>query len=159
NFVKPFDLEEGGILLPGGASGTLVALTTATGNFASTGNKTLSISVGATEVNSNRVLAAPGSGSVLVQSAPKLVVTAIHPTPVTSGSLIDFEVDVQNPGASSATVHFDRGTTRARFASNLFSAVLDISSPDSIVGGSATTTLRFESKIIPTSIALGTYDF
>ncbi len=157
-YVKPVDLEEGGVLLAGGASGTLVTTTTATGAFSSTGSKALNVSIGATEVNSNRVFAAPGSGSVLVQSAPNLVVLAIRPTPVTSGSVIDFEVDVQNPGASSATVKLDRVTTRARFASNAFSAVLDVTSPDVIAGG-ATTTLKFESKIIPTSIAIGPYDF
>jgi hypothetical protein len=157
-FVKPVDLEEGGIVLAGGASGTLVAHTTATGTFSSTGTKALNVSIGAKEVNSNRVFAAPGSGSVLVQSAPNLVVTAIRPTLVTSGSIIDFDVDVQNPGGSSATVHFDRATTRARFASNAFSAVLDEASPDSIVSGT-TVTLQFESKVIPTSIAVGAYNF
>lgn len=157
-YVKPVDLEEGGVLLAGGASGTLVATTTATGAFSSTGNKALTVSIGATEVNSNRVFAAPGSGTVLVQSAPNLVVVAVRPTPVTSGSVIDFEVDVQNPGASSAAVKFDRGTTRARFASNAFSAVLDVASPDVIAGG-AQVTLKFESKIIPTSIAIGPYNF
>ena len=109
-------------------------------------------------MNSGRVLNAPGSGSVLVQTVPNLVVAAIRPVLVTSGSLIDFEVDVQNPGASAATVHLNRATTRARFASNAFSAVLDVASPDSIVGGT-TVTLRFESKVVPASIAVGPYNF
>ena len=157
-FVKPVDLEEGGVLLAGGASGTLVANTTSTGTFSTLGSRQLNVSIGATEINSDRGFSAPGTGAVLVQSAPNLVVTAIRPVLVTSGSLVDFEVDVQNPGASSATVHLDRATTRAGFASNAFSAVLDVSSPDSIVGGD-TETLRFEGKVIPTSIAVASYDF
>jgi hypothetical protein len=156
--VSPVDLEEGGILLPGGASGTLVAHFTATGTFSSLGAKTLNVSIGATEVNSDRVFSVVNNaGTVTVQSAPNLAVTSVTPTPVTSGANVDFLVKVQNP-AGAATVHFDRATTRARFASNAFSAVLDLASPDSIVGGTSVT-LHFESKVIPTSIAPGPYDF
>lgn len=158
NFVKPIDMEEGGVLLAGGASGTLLVHANNTGSFSSTGTKQINVTIGATELNSTRSLAVPGAGSVVVQNAPNLTVLAIRPTLVTSGSLIDFEVDVRNPGGSAATVHLNRASTRARFASNAFSAVLDIASPDSIAGG-ATVTLRFESKIVSTSIANGPYDF
>lgn len=159
SFVNPVDLEEGGVFLPGGASGTLIWHANNTGSFSSTGTKTLTATIGAIEVNSDRVFSAIKNGSVVVQSAPNLIVTAVRPTPVTSGSLIDFEVDVQNPGGSSATVTLDRATTRARFASNAFSAVLDESSPDVIPGGTGTVKLKFESKIIPASIPIGPYDF
>jgi hypothetical protein len=157
-FVKPVDLEEGGVLLVGGAAGTLVAGTTSTGTFSSFGTKSLNVSAGAVEVNSNRALAASGSGSVTVQSAPNLIVAAVRPPLVTSESVVDFEVDVQNPGANAATVHFDRGLTRVHFASQQFSAFLDVASPDSIAAGD-TETLRFEAKVIPASIALGAHDF
>jgi hypothetical protein len=157
-FVNPVDLEEGGVLLPAGASGTLVWHANNTGTFSSTGTKTLTATIGAIEVNSDRVFNAIKNGSVVVQSAPNLVVIAVSPASVTSGSNVIFEVDVQNPDASSATVQFNRATTRARFASNAFSAVLDVGSPDVIAGG-ATRKLRFESKIIPTSIVSGPYDF
>jgi hypothetical protein len=157
-FVHPLDLEEGGVVLAGGASGTLVAGTSATGTFSSLGSKTLTVDVGATELNSDRIVSDQGAGAIVVQSAPNLVVLAVRPALVTRGSVIDFEVDVQNPGVNSATVRFDRGATRVHFASQAYSAFLDVASPDSIVGGN-TETLRFEGKIIPASVALGPHNF
>ena len=157
-FVKPVDLEEGGVVLAGGASGTLLAHANNTGTFSTTGSRQINVTVTGTEVNSTRPLSVPFNGSVIVQTAPNLAVVAIRPTQVTSGAQVDFEVDVRNPGTDAATVHLNRATTRARFASNAFSAVLDVASPDSIVGGD-TVTLRFESKVVPASIAPAAYNF
>lgn len=157
-FASPVDLEEGGVILAGGASGTLVATAPSTGSFSTLGNRAINVTVGATEVNSNRPLSAPGTGSVLAQSQPDLVVTAVRPAVVTSLSVVDFEVDVQNAAATAATARLDRGATRVYFASQAFSAFLDVTSADSVEAGE-TVTLRFEAKIIPGSIAVGPYDF
>jgi hypothetical protein len=156
-FVKPTDLEEGGIILDGGAAGTLVAHATNTGTFSSFGVKALNVSVAAVETNSTRAFVAPGAGSILVQAAPNLSLVSLEPDTVTSGSSVDFEVEVSNANPNAATVVFDRGTTRVHFA-GAFSAFLALGSPDSIRGGE-TTTLLFEGKPISTSIALGPHDF
>lgn len=157
-FIKPVDLEEGGVLLPGGASGTLVAHTNSTGTFSSLGVKAINASIGAVETNSNRVFSTPGIGSITVQSAPNLTVVAIRPGTVTSDAVVDFEVDVANTGANTATAVLDRGATRIHFAGGLYSAFLKIGSPDSVLGGT-TQTLSFEEKTVPVSITPGPYNF
>ncbi len=157
-FVKPTDLEEGGLILAGGSSGTLIAHANNTGTFSSYGVKALNISVSAVETNSTRVLSSPGAGSIRVQASPNLTVVDIDPSGVTSGSVVPFEVDVANANPNAATAVLDHGLTRVHFAANQFSAFLALGSPDSIRGGE-TVRLLFEPKVVESGIPLGPYAF
>jgi len=158
NFIEPIVLEQGGVTLAGGASGTLLASATNTGTFTGFGLKALNVSVGAVETNSNRAFSQPGAGTITVQKAPVLQIVSIDPSAVTSESTADFDVTVSNADPDAATAVLDRGSTRVRFASDLYSAFLQVGSPDSLRGGE-TVTLQFEAKEVVNTIALDSYDF
>ncbi|HEX5132820.1 MAG TPA: Ig-like domain-containing protein [Candidatus Krumholzibacteria bacterium] len=155
-FAPAVALQGGGNTLAAGASGTLLLHTNGTGTFSSPGAKTINLTVAGVETNSNGALSAPGVGSVTVQSAPDLQITAgPFPNPVTQGASAGFSVDVSNP-VGAATVKLDRGLTRVYFAGS-YSAFLNPGVVDTIAGGQ-TATLTFENKPVG-AIATGPYDF
>jgi hypothetical protein len=158
-FNNATSLLEGLDIVPAGATRTNEVHANNTGAFSAFGSRSIDVTVPAVELNSNRAFNTPGTGAIIAQKAPVLaIVGGVTPNPVTRGVQAAFSIDVSNSDPDAATVALNRGTTRAHFASNAFSAFLSPASFDVIPGGS-TVTLTFEAKPVDTLIAAATYDF
>lgn len=151
-------LEEGGVVLAGGATGTLVALANSTPVFSTLGTRTIGARVDAVELNSGRTFFQQETvGSVVAQSAPNLTVALVgNPVLVTQGTQTFLQLDITNPGANAATVDLDPGNTRVSFAGGLYSAVMQLVSPTTI-GPGDTVRVSFEDKVVDPLIAAGPY--
>lgn len=151
-------LEEGGVVLAGGATGTLVAHFDAAPDFALLGARTIGATLNGFENNSNRPLSVNETlGSVTVVSPPNLTVALVgSPVLMTQGTQAFLQLDVTNPGINAATVDLDGGNTRVSFAGGLYSAVLQPVSP-TVVGPNQTVRVSFESKVVDAAIPAGSY--
>ncbi len=153
-------LEEGGVVLAGGATGTLQIHADNSPTFSGFGTRDIGVSLGAVELNSGRVFTANrvDAGSVIAQKDPVLTATLLTmPTLVARNTEAQLQVRVSNSDPDAATVVFDRATTRVRFALGQYSAFLQDISPVTIPGGGFVD-LIFESKLVQNSITVGPYD-
>ncbi len=153
-------LEEGGVVLAGGATGTLLVHGDNSPTFTAFGTRNIGVSIDAVELNSNRAFNRnePAAGSVVAQTVPNLTV-ALDPTPtlVTRGTQALLALDITNPGANTATVDLDRGNTRVSFGGGQYSAFLQVTSP-TVIGPNQTIRVLFEDKLVPTTLSAGSYD-
>ncbi|HEU4930202.1 MAG TPA: hypothetical protein VFU38_10275, partial [Candidatus Krumholzibacteria bacterium] len=152
-------LQEGGVVLAGGATGTLVAHAPSSPTFTDFGARAIGVSIDAVEINSNRPLNAnnPTAGSVTAQTAPNLTAALqLTPTIVTRGAQAFLQVNVTNPGPNAAEVTLDRANTRVSFGGQ-YSAFLQLGSPD-VIAADQMETLSFEDKLVPLSLTAGLYD-
>jgi hypothetical protein len=154
------NLQEGGVVLAGGATGTLVAHANASPTFTAFGTRSIGVALSAVEINSNRALnpSDATAGTVNAQTVPNLTAALVSPPVlVTRGAQAFLQVEVTNPGVNAATVVLDRATTRVSFGGALYNAFLDASSPNVMVGGQ-TITLSFEDKLVQPGLPLGSHD-
>lgn len=138
-------VEEGGTMVPGGTTRTLVIPVTNTGTFSSLGAKTATAKVRYVDVNTGVVDSVMAAFPITAQSAPDLqyVPLSLVPSSATTGKVVPFSLQVTNGNANSATAHLNVGQTRFYFST--YSAFLSTTSVDSIAGGE-TVTLDFEER-------------
>ena len=148
-------LEEGGVVLDGGETGTLVVHGDAAPHFTAFDTRDITVSLTANELNSNRPLNPSAIGNVLAQKAPVLTVALVpNPTVMTQGGQAFLQADITNGDANAATVNLDPGNTRVSFAGGAYSAVMQLVSPTQILANQ-TVRVSFENKLVDPSIPAG----
>ncbi|MCI0451457.1 MAG: Ig-like domain-containing protein, partial [Candidatus Latescibacteria bacterium] len=152
--TRPSILAGGGTVLSGGEIDQIVIGVAGSGTYSTPGIKDVGVTFDGIEINSNEPVSGINATTVTVQLQPSLNVVSVSPATVSRGSIVSFQVTIENATTNGATAALNPLTTRLIFGSNAYNVNLDASSPVDIAANQQIT-LLFNAAQVVSAIPLG----